>query len=108
MTKSIHWRKVQSLSLPNLFVLMDGEKELGFITKPKDTRFDKNAWRCHSGIGENTSFLGHEYNKGMAMRQVEKTCGVHKPSVAEQPVMAGGTTSRFLKGKLTVNDLCHL
>jgi hypothetical protein len=55
---------------------MNGDKELGFITKPKDTRTDKNAWRLHQGIGANNNFLGHEYNKGLAMKQVEKACGV--------------------------------
>jgi hypothetical protein len=75
-TSSIVWKKIKNGQLSNLHVLtMDGT-ELGFIYKPNDFRTDKNAWRLHTGIGERTNFLGHEWNKGVAMKQVEKTCGV--------------------------------
>ena len=77
-TLKVEWKKVKN-SLPNLHVLFYKGKEVGFITKPNDTKFDKNAWRCHSGIGKFNHFLGHEYNMGMAMRNVEEACSVYKP-----------------------------
>ena len=48
----MNWKQIAQLDKSALFVLCDGNKELGFIHKPKDTRTDKNAWRVHLGIGE--------------------------------------------------------
>ncbi len=70
------WKKVKTRSLANLHVLFRDNTEIGFIYKPTDTATDKNAWRLHTGMGERSNFLGHEWNKKVAMRQVEKQLGV--------------------------------
>ena len=58
--------------MPNLFVLERNGVEVGFIQKPNDTKTDKNAWRLYRGVGPTNVFLGHEWNKKLAMSQVEK------------------------------------
>lgn len=71
-----YWRAVHGGQLPNLFVLTHNGADLGFIYRPANTRTDKNTWRLHTGIGEATNFLGHEYNKNIAKKQVEKQLGL--------------------------------
>lgn len=56
------WKKYKALSTPNLHILCRGAEEIGFIYKPRDTKTDKNAWRCHAGIGHAARFLGHRWN----------------------------------------------
>jgi hypothetical protein len=70
--KEFKWEQVTSTTMPNLFVLKRNGVEVGFIQKPKDTKTDKNAWRLYKGIGPLNTFLVHEYNKKLAMSQVEK------------------------------------
>lgn len=65
------WNKVANRSLPNLHVLSRDGREVGFIYKPNDTKGDKNAWRSHSGIGDNNVFLGHVWSKADAQEKVE-------------------------------------
>ena len=67
------WTAVQSRSLPNLQVLSLNGREVGFIYKPKDSSTDKNAWRCHSGIGDANQFLGHNYDARDARKMVERS-----------------------------------
>lgn len=57
------WKFIEA---SNVHVLMHNDVEVGFITKPKDTKTDKNAWRIHKGIGETNEFIGHALNKGKA------------------------------------------
>jgi hypothetical protein len=78
MNPTIAWKRVKNI-LPNLHVLTYNGTEIGFITKPKDSRTDKNAWRLNSGLGDHTLFLGHDYDKKSAMVTVEKACGVYQP-----------------------------
>ena len=62
------------------FVVSDSTgKILGLITKPKDTRADKNAWRSFRGIGEGQTFLGHSWSKSDAVGVV---CGTVAPLVS--------------------------
>ena len=70
------WKRVKTRSLANLHVLFHDNAEIGFIYKPMDTATDKNAWRLHTGVGERSNFLGHEWNKKVAMKQVERQLGV--------------------------------
>ena len=74
--KEIKWKKIKKAQLENLHLLSVGGKEVGFIYKPRDSKTDKNAWRLHTGFGENTIFIGHEWNKWLAMKQVERHLGV--------------------------------
>lgn len=46
---------------------------LGLISKPKDTRTDKNAWRAYRGIGHGQIFLGHSWTKAGAVGVVAGT-----------------------------------
>jgi len=57
--------------MPNLNVLMVGDKESGFIYKPKNTASDKNAWRVYLGIGDANKFLGHAWSMVDAKRKLE-------------------------------------
>ena len=72
---NIVWKKTKNRSLPNLHLLLVDNREVGFIYKPKDTKTDKNAWRCHAGIGEATTFLGHEWAPSIAKTSVERHLG---------------------------------
>jgi len=65
------WNRVISKSLANLSVLTIDGKEVGFVYRPKNSRTDMNAWRIHKGIGDNTQFLGHSYNKTTAKQSLE-------------------------------------
>ena len=58
-----------SPSLPNLHVLFLGGKGVAFITKPKDTRTDKNAWRMFRVLeDEESEFMGHNWSKAEACK----------------------------------------
>jgi hypothetical protein len=59
-------------TLPNLHVYLINDREKGFIYKLKDSKTDKNAWCCHTGIGDATHFLGHASCKSSAKNKVEK------------------------------------
>jgi len=72
---NIVWKKTKNRSLENLHLLLVDNREVGFIYKPKDTKTDKNAWRLHAGIGQETKFLGHEWSKTIAMTGVERHLG---------------------------------
>ncbi len=65
------WKRVKTIGLSNLNVLVLDEVEQGFIYKPKDSRTDKNAWRIHIGIGETSKFIGHEWTMNGAKRILE-------------------------------------
>jgi len=69
------WRKIKSLSISNLNVLIVDGKEVGFICKPRDTKFDKNMWRVYRGIGEANSFLCHCATKALAVKKLESIYG---------------------------------
>lgn len=72
----VKWKKVNSL--PNLHVLSINGVERGFVYKPYDNPTDKNAWRCHWGIGHSNKFLGHEWTKDLAYKAVESVAGLHQ------------------------------
>lgn len=65
------WLTIPQLGRGPLRVLVheDG-RELGSIQKPRDTRTDKNAWRCYKGIGGACQFLGHEWSEKEAKQKV--------------------------------------
>lgn len=65
------WKRVKTIGLSNLNVLMLGDIEQGFIYKPKDSKTDKNAWRVHLGVGETSKFIGHEWTMNDAKRLLE-------------------------------------
>ena len=69
------WKKIKSLSITNLNVLVVDGKEVGFICKPKDSKTDKNMWRVHRGIGETNRFLCHCATKALAVKQLEQIYG---------------------------------
>jgi hypothetical protein len=50
------WKKIKSLSISNLNVLVVDGIEVGFICKPKDDKFNKNMWRVFRGI-----FIGNSF-----------------------------------------------
>lgn len=60
-------------SIPNLHICrrFPGAEVRGFIEKPRDTRTDKNFWRCFVGVGESVRFIGHARKKNAAMVRVE-------------------------------------
>lgn len=65
------WKRVKTIGLSNLNVLMLGDIEQGFIYKPKDSKTDKNAWRVHLGVGETSKFIGHAWTMNDAKRLLE-------------------------------------
>ena len=67
---NIIWKKADG-QLPNLHVLEINALVVGFVYKPKDTKTDKNAWRAHFGVGEHTTFLGHDWSIQGAKTRVE-------------------------------------
>lgn len=75
-TSSVYWKKTESRTLPNLHVLVVNDKEAGIIYRPANTRTEKNSWRLYTGVGDNSNFIGHEWNKKVAMKAVEKHLGV--------------------------------
>lgn len=63
-TMNFTWKQVWTKNgLPNLHVLENDGKEVGFIFKPKDTKTDKNMWRVYIGIGDAARFVGHSSDK---------------------------------------------
>lgn len=44
-----------------LFVVSVGSKEIGFVTKFKNTKTDKHPWKAFVGIGVSAKFLGAYY-----------------------------------------------
>lgn len=46
--------------------------EVGFVYKPHDSKTDKNEWRIHRDIGDNTKFLAWNPTKTGAQRFLEK------------------------------------
>ena len=69
--KNVQFKRIQSQSLPNLYVGMVDGKEVGFIYKPTDTKSDRNAWRSYVGIGDKASFLYHTWDMNDAMEAVQ-------------------------------------
>lgn len=65
------WQRVVSRSTSNFNVLTVDGKEVGFVYKPKDNRSDRNAWRVHLGLGNDTRFMGHTWNLRDAKRLLE-------------------------------------
>ena len=72
MKVDYQWNRVVQRSLTNLSVLTVNGKDVGFIYKPTDTRMDRNAWRIHRGLGNDTEFLGHASGKRDAQRRLEE------------------------------------
>lgn len=68
-----NWIRNATTSLPNLYVLVVNNIEVGFITKPNNDKYNKNMWRSFKGIGENNVFLGHGSTKNQAQQMVEKS-----------------------------------
>lgn len=48
-----------------LWAVSLGGKEIGFITKFRNTRTDTHPWKCYLGKGETAQFLGVAY-QGLA------------------------------------------
>jgi hypothetical protein len=71
MKPNYRWVRVTS-SLPNLNVLVVEGVEVGFVYKPHDSKTDKNEWRIHRDIGDNTKFLAWNPTKTGAQRFLEK------------------------------------
>jgi hypothetical protein len=71
MKPNYRWVRVTS-SLPNLNVLVVEGVEVGFVYKPHDPKTDKNEWRIHRDIGDNTKFLAWNPTKTGAQRFLEK------------------------------------
>jgi hypothetical protein len=69
------WKKIKSLSISNLNVLVVDGIEVGFICKPKDSKTDKNMWRVFRGIGENSKFYMHVATKALAVKTLEHVYG---------------------------------
>ena len=67
LVNMIHYTKMPSRSVSNLYVAKVGDVEVGFIHRPKNTKTDKNFWRAYFGIGEAATFLGHSVSKQGAM-----------------------------------------
>ena len=65
------WKRING-SLPNLNVLYVKGTEVGFVYKPHDSKTDKNEWRIHRDIGDNTKFLAWNPTKTGAQRFLEK------------------------------------
>ncbi len=59
--------------LPNLSVLSVNGKDVAFVTKPKDSRTDKNAWRMFRILSEGQAdFMGHQWTKTGATKFLER------------------------------------
>ena len=72
---NIKWYKPTGQSLPNLYVIKVNDVEKGFITKPKDTKYDKNMWQVFRGIGDKATFLCHVSTKNQAIKYLESIYG---------------------------------
>lgn len=57
-----NWTRPETKCLHNLHALTRDGVEVGFVHKPRDTKTDKSAFRCHKGIGDAAEFLGHRWN----------------------------------------------
>lgn len=68
--RNYKWVKVKN-TLPNLNVLHVNTVEVGFIYKPMDDKYSKNAWRVHIGIGDKTKFMGHKDSIKDAKNELE-------------------------------------
>jgi hypothetical protein len=66
------WTRVVQRSLTNLNVLNVNGKDVGFIYKPLDSKSDKNAWRVHRGLGNDTDMVCHAWTKSEAQRRLEE------------------------------------
>jgi hypothetical protein len=64
------FKKQASKVIDNLYVAYDGDVPVGMVHRPKNTRTDKNFWRCYVGVGENARFLGHAVNRRDAENHV--------------------------------------
>jgi len=64
------FKKQASKVIDNLYVAFDGDRAVGMVDRPKNTRFDKNFWRCYIGVGEDAKFLGHAVNRKQAENHV--------------------------------------
>jgi hypothetical protein len=81
MKVDCQWKRVVQRSLTNLNVLTVNGKDVGFIYKPLDGKpldgkpldgkRDRNAWRVHRGLGNDTDFVGYRWSKRDAQRCLE-------------------------------------
>jgi len=60
-------KKVPSGSTP-LWVVMDGQNELGFVTKMRNSRSTLNPYKAFVGIGHEAKFLGSFYDEDEAKK----------------------------------------
>jgi hypothetical protein len=70
------WKRVKYTNLPNLHVLSVDGKEVGFVTKPNDDKFNKNMWRVFKGIGYEACMLCHESGLPQAKQTLEKELNI--------------------------------
>ena len=72
MKPNTTWKRVNSISLSNLNVLLVNGNEVGFITKPKNDRYNINMWRVFRGKGDTCQFLCWTSTKTQAQQTLEK------------------------------------
>lgn len=58
MFKNIKLVKVNTLNFDSMKAVVADGKEIGFITKYKNTRTETHPWKAYSGKGETNKFLG--------------------------------------------------
>lgn len=93
------FKKQPSKVIDNLYVAYDGDKAVGMVHRPKNTRTDKNFWRCYVGIGESARFLGHARNRRDAENHVAWAYCMMNATVAESDLPEiPSTTEYFLEG----------
>lgn len=68
------WTRVVQRSLTNLNVLTVDGKDVGFVYKPLKSQNERNTWRVHLGLGNDTQFMGHTWNLPDAKRLLEAFC----------------------------------
>ena len=93
------FKKQTSKCLDNLYVAYDGDKAVGMVHRPKNTRTEKNFWRCYVGIGEDARFLGHAVNRKQAENHVAWAYCMMNATVAESNLpKLSPATEYFLEG----------
>lgn len=78
------WKKQASKVIDNLYVAYDGDVAVGMVDRPKNTKTDKNFWRCYVGVGEDARFVGHAVNRKLAENCVSLAYCMSNATVAER------------------------
>lgn len=55
---TITTKKITGTSIQGLEVVLVNGREVGFVTKLRDTRTDRNPFKAFTGIGESAKFVG--------------------------------------------------